>query len=224
MLKKVLPLLFAFTYSLAISQDATDTTEVEERIMLSIHTAEVEAQGFSNDGKYFIFTQVIPGEYNGASGYVYVIDVAKNNWAHKPAFLEPEVPDWSADEIRDSLKYKRDSVLSKYGVKRGNIGKAFDLSKKNTVVVKNVTYTVDLKTDGNLIDLHLKGNGKDIVLQKDTKVPASRGPVTAYRLFKAYSLGDEIVVFIEYDGPEREGFENARYYDRKYIAVTGVVK
>lgn len=226
MYKRFLPVFFALVVSLsAFAQgDPSDTTEVEIPEMISEHVSEVEVCGFSADGKYFVFSQVVPGDYNGGIGYVYVIDVATNNWAHKPAVLEPPYADWSTPEIKDSLRYKRDSVLSKYKVKLGSVGKTFDLKSSNKITVNNQTYTLELNTPNNLIDLHLKGNGKDIILQKDKKLPASRGSVRAYRLWNAYTLGDKIAVFVEYDGDVQEGFENSRYYNRKYIAVTAVVK
>ncbi|MEJ0033933.1 MAG: hypothetical protein WDO15_28000 [Bacteroidota bacterium] len=124
----------------------------------------------------------------------------------------------------DSLKFKRDSVLAKYKVKFGTVGKGVELGSSNKITVNNQTYTLELNTPNNLVDLHLKGNGKDIILQKDKKIPASRGSIRAYRLHKAYVFGDKIAVFIEYDGDIETGFENERYYNRKYIAVTAVVK
>ncbi|MEI9921552.1 MAG: hypothetical protein WDO14_22595 [Bacteroidota bacterium] len=223
--KRILPIFFALTTSFAFAQgDPTDTTEVEQPEMISEHTSEIEVCGFSSDGKYFVFTQVVPGDYNGGTGYVYVIDVTTNNWAHKPAVLEPENADWTTEEIKDSLHYKRDSVLTKYKVKRGSFGQAFGLSSSNKIVVGGKTYALELNTPNNLIDFHLTGNGKDIILQKDKQLPKSRGSVRAYRLHKAYVFGDKIAVFIEYDGDVQEGFENMRYYNRKYIAVTAVVK
>ena len=224
--KRFLPVFFALAVSFpALAQiDPADTVEVEIPEMISEHVSEVEVCGFSSDGKYFVFSQVVPGDYNGGIGYVYVIDVATNNWAHKPAILEPENGDWSTPEIKDSLRYKRDSVLAKYKVKLGSVGRSFDLGSNNKVTVNSQTYTIELNAPNNLIDLHLKGNGKDLILQKDKKLPASRGSVRSYRLWKAYAFGDKIAVFVEYDGDVQEGFENSRYYNRKYIAVTAVVK
>ena len=228
--QRILPVFFALTIILCVSNrtalaqtDPADTVEVETPERIEEHISEVEVCGFSNDGKYFVFDQVVPGDYNGGTGYVYVIDVATNNWVHKPAFLDPQ-NDWMTSEIKDSLKFKRDSVLAKYNIKFGAVGKTFDLSSSNKIIVNNQTYTLELNTPNNLIDLHLKGNGKDIILQKDKSIPKSRGSVRGYRLWKAYAFGDKIAVFVEYVGEVQEGFENSRYYNRKYIAVTAVVK
>jgi len=204
--------------------DSTEDEEVTEEDRTSVHSAAIEVCGFSNDGKYFVFTQMVPGDYGDGASYVFVIDVAKNEWAHKPVVLTLNELDYTIDEIRDTLNQKRDSVLSKYKIKLGNVGKSFDLQSRNDVVANNQRYNLDLRIENNLIELRLKGNGKDILLQKDKKLPASRGPVRAYRLNKAVTFGDKIAVFVEYDGEVQEGFENSRYYDRKYIAVTAVIK
>lgn len=202
-----------------------EEAEASEERMTSVDASIIEPCGFSNDGKYFVFTQIIPGDYgSGAAESVFVIDVARNEWAHKPVNMELNDLDYTDEEIRDTLRQKRDSVLSKYKIKMGNLGKVFEVSANNKIVVNGQNYTLDLQTPNNLIDLHLKGNGKDLVLQKDKKLPASRGSVRAYRLFKAFVFGDKIAVFVEYDGDVQTGFENSRYYDRKYIAVTAAVK
>jgi hypothetical protein len=223
--KRILPIVFAFIVSVQVfgQTDPADTTEVVNQEFISEHLSEVEVCGFSSDGKYFIFDQVVPGDYSGGTGYVYVIDVATNNWVHKPAFIAPD-NDWETPELKDSLKFKRDSVLSRYKVKFGSIGKEFDLKAKRQIIVNGLTYKVELHTPNNLIDLHLTGNGKDITLQKDKSLPKSRGSVRGYDLWKAYVFGDKIAVFVEYVGDIKDGFENVRYYDRKYIAVTAVVK
>src|SRR3954468_23645600 len=154
MYKRFLPVFFALVVTIPVfaQGDPSDTVDIVNPEMISEHVSEVEVCGFSGDGKYFVFAQVVPGDYNGGTGYVYVIDVATNNWAHKPALLEPENADWSTAEIKDSLKYKRDSVLSKYKVKHGNVGKAFDLGSTNKITVSNKTYTLQLNTPNNLID------------------------------------------------------------------------
>ncbi len=206
------------------SEDAEEEAEEDENRFTEVHTSQVDICGFSNDGKYFVFTQLVPGDYSNDNGYVYVIDAAKNEWAAKPVETFNDEADWTEDEAKEVLNLKRDSVLKKHSIKYGTITKLFDLAASNKVTINNQQYTVDLKVENLMIELRLKGNGKDILLQKDKKVPASRGSVRDYRLFKAATFGDKIAVFVEYDGDIQQGFENSRYYDRKYIAVTGAIK
>jgi predicted secreted protein len=202
-----------------------DPEEEEEVDHTEIHNALLEIGGFSSDGKYFVFTQVFPGDYTGSSGYVYVIDVAKNEWSGKPLKWDMDDGESTDEEVLVILARKRDSLMAKRNIKLIVPEFSTDLTRvKEAIPVAGSKYNLDLKVADRLIDLHLTRPGKDITLQKDSKLPASRGSVRDYRLFKALTSGDKIAVFIEYDGDVEEGFENSRYYDRKYIAVTGVVK
>jgi predicted secreted protein len=200
------------------STKAEQEEEVEE--MISTHAPVIDVCGFSTDGKYFAFTQIVYGEATDGNGWVFVIDVAKNEWASKPAFINEVYEDLDSGVAR-----KRDSMLVKYKiVHHKNVGKEYNLKEKHTVTINGAPYEVDLRVANLLIDLRVKGNGKDIILQKDKSLPKSRGSVKEYRLNKAYVSGDKIAVFVEYDGELFEGFEGYRYFDRKNIAVTGVIK
>ena len=205
--------------------DTTSEYEADEA-MVGPHTSDIDIGGFSDDGKYFVFAQTNPGDYDGGDGSVYVIDVAKNEWKGKPVPVkitrEAEV---TYDEFREAVKAELEKVKQKFNVSQP--GETFDfinMNANNVVMINKQRYTLDLNNQNNLIELRIKGHGKDILLQKDSKLPASRGSVRRYRLNKAVVFGDKITVFVEYDGPEESGFENERYYNRKNIAITGVVK
>lgn len=198
--------------------------ELEEHVSPSETLAEV--CGFSSDGKYFAFTQIDRGDgYGPGVGSVYVIDVEKNEWATRPAVYEDTT---GADDVDEKLAELRDKLLKKYGIKnQENLGYDYNfigVNPNNVVLINETRYTLDFKSDNGMIDLRVKGQDKEVLLQKDKKVPASRGPVRRIRLNKAYVLGDRIAVFVEYDGNIETGFENSRYYSRKNIVVTGVVK
>jgi predicted secreted protein len=205
----------------AKAQEASqDEGEEENKEMIDINQPVIDVCGFSNDGKYFAFTQMLVGESADGTASVFVIDVAKNEWAAKPTVVEN-----LNDVLEDTLAKVRNVVLPKYGIAyQKNPGVEYNLETDNKVTIEGKQYTVDLKIENLLIDLHVRGNGKDITLQKDKKLPASRGSVREYRLRTAYVSGDRIAVFVEYDGEIGVGFENYRYFDRKNIAVTGVVK
>jgi len=197
--------------------------------MTGIHESELDITGFSTDGKYFVFSQIHPGEYNGGSAQSYVIDVARNEWQSKPASVDVgEDEDVAYDEMKETVKIKRDSMRLKYGIPRDRYYDeefAFiGMNENNVVMVNKQRYVLNLNVDNNLIELRIKGNGKDILLQKDKKIPSSRGNVRRYRLNKAVVFGDKIAVFVEYDSDVVTGFENEHYYNRKNIAITGVVK
>jgi hypothetical protein len=200
----------------------SDDGEGDEERMVSIHEPTIDVCGFSDDGKYFAFTQIVPGDPNGGEGSVFIIDVEKNKWAIKPGRVE--TPD---DDVSALLKPVRTSLLSQYGIQyHKNVGKAYNFGKEDPVVnINGKKWQVVFNVDGLLIDLRMKGPaGQDISLQKDKVVPKTRGSVRRYRLHGAYVLGDKIAVFVEYDSDIMRDYENYQYYDRKNIAVTGLVK
>jgi hypothetical protein len=208
-----------------VSEYGTEEKEEhDEQVDPSENLAEI--CGFSADGKYFAFVQVERGDgYSDPIGNVYVIDVEKNEWAARPASYQADREDEAFDE---NLNEVRDKLLQKYGIeRRKNLGSEYGfigVNPDNVVLVNEQRYVLDFKSNNGMIELRVKGQGKDILLQKDSKVPASRGVVRRCRLNKAYVLGDRIAVFVEYDGDIEAGFEGSRYYSRKNIVVTGVVK
>jgi hypothetical protein len=202
------------------------TAEQEEHDgMVGPQETMAEVCGFSPDGKYFAFLQVDTGDgYEDHVATVYVIDVAKNEWAGRPATLSVDRED---EERGKKINDLRDNHLKKYNITRENMGNEFGfigVNPNNVVLINENRYVVDFKSSSGMIDLRVKGQDKDILLQKDSKVPASRGVVRRSRLNKAYVLGDRIAVLVEYDGDIQSGFENNRYYMRKNIVVTGVIK
>jgi hypothetical protein len=204
------------------NSDSDDEGEQDDERMVSIHEPAIDVCGFSDDGKFFAFTQIVPGDPNGGEGSVFIVNVEKNTWATKPGRVE--TPD---EEVSELLKPVRNSLLAKYGIQyHKNVGKPYNFGKEQPVVTVNgKRWQVIFDVDGLLIDLHMKGpSGQDISLQKDKVVPKTRGSVRRYRLHGAYVLGDKIAVFVEYDSEIKRDYENYQYYDRKNIVVTGVLK
>jgi hypothetical protein len=203
--------------------------EEGEEDMVSIDEQLKEVCGFSPDGKYFAFKQVESGDgYGTVKGSVYVIDVAKNEWATRPGVLEIDGVDADYEKFEKDLNKIRDDLLKKYGIENhSNIGYEYSyigVNPNNVIIINEDRYVLDFKSNGGMIDLRLKREGKpEVILQKDAKVPASRGSVRRSRLNKAYELNGKIAVFVEYDGNIETGFENSRYYSRKNIVVTAVI-
>jgi hypothetical protein len=202
--------------------------EEGEEDMVSIDEQLKEVCGFSPDGKYFAFVQVESGDgYGTIKGSVYVIDVVKNEWATRPGVLEIDGVDADYEKFAKDLNKIRDDLLKKYGiVNQQNMGYEYGyigVNPNNVIIINEDRYVLDFKSNNGMIELRVKGQGKDVVLQKDSKVPSSRGSVRRSRLNKSYVLGDRIAVFVEYDSDIKTGFENYRYFLRKNIVVTAVI-
>jgi hypothetical protein len=200
----------------------------EQSEHISVDDTMSEVFGFSPDGRYFSFKLVEAGDgYGPKEGSIFVIDVARNEWATKPAAYAENFEDENAVDFETKMNSERDRLLPRFGIVPGqNMGYEFGfkgVNPNNVVIVDEDRYVLDFKSNNGMIELRIQGQGKDILLQKDNKVPASRGTVRRARLNRAYMLGDRIAVLVEYDGNVETGFENYRYYVRKYIVVTGVV-
>lgn len=239
--KRILPILFAFiilscskpvkeevssdTDTVSVVADdvevVADTIEEEEiEEMIDMRSPVMDVCGFSDDGKYFAFTQELSGEGGTGIAQLFVIDVVKNEWATKPGLVNQVFED-----LDSGLLILRTKMLPKYNITyHKNQGKQYDLKDSNKVDIEGKQFDIDLNVINLLVDLHVKGNGKDITLQKDKSLPKSRGAVRQYRLGRANVFNDKIAVFVEYDEEPKEGFEGFRYFERKYIAVTGIVK
>jgi hypothetical protein len=74
-----------------------------------------------------------------------------------------------------------------------------------------------------MFELQIIHNGKVQILQKDSKIPKSRGTPTAYRLRAAYSLGKKIAVFISYDMLPIQDSEHNWSYSSRNMIVTGAL-
>lgn len=208
--------------------DKPDSVEAYEpdEYRTEIHAADLDVAGFSSDGKYFVFSQVWREDNLVVKGGVYIVEVATNEWASKPALVAYE-NDEGRERTRKSVAAKLDSVLRKYSMTyHGNMGYVFsfaDINPNDAILLNYERATVHLKVDGKLIEVSVKTPDQTMILQKDKKVPASRGDVRRYRLYSASVLDGKIAVFVEYDGNVVETPENSRYYNRKYIVVTGYV-
>lgn len=191
----------------------------------STNVAGLDFFGFSEDGKYCGFSAITPGETVQGTARAYFIEVAKNEWATKPV---ERMFDSEPDSVMaDSIRILSAEAFKKFGLKvKGpdNLGQIFTFEQEPFIYVEQEKYRLDLQTPDMLMNLRLMSPNKIQVLQKDTKIPKSRGEVTRYALHSAYVLGDKIAVFIEYDGPEMRDYENYPYRDRNFLLVTAVVK
>lgn len=211
--------------------------------------AQYEFLGFSADQKFMAFEMHTGDELNGNPGIskIYIVDVAKNNYATKTMTLngkegqEPEA-------VSAQNKKNAQANLTKFGITPGkNLGTQVPLVTHEgdrgrieaddiqSFKISNVSYKVELKTyeTGETHEAYMvpklkfglfvsptNNPNKVQTLQKDgATVPASRGFVTGYTILSIWHIDDKLAVFLEYRNP---GFEGSP--DRFQMVVTGVLR
>lgn len=184
---------------------------------------EYKFYGFSPDLSTAAFEQTGSSDYNWSTFEFYVVGVNKNNFSTRPIrySYEDDLPDSITKLVSDQLtrfqlrykkgftKYEIDPGKSEFGIKieTGN----YKLKLLQTDVGENKIFELQL------IDL---SNSKIRILQKDSKLPVSRGAVKRYRLRDAYVQGKKLAVILELDMESYE-IESYWYYPTKYMIVTG---
>lgn len=182
--------------------------------------------GFSDDLQYAAF-DVGWREGPDVNTVLYFINVDKNDYAAKP------IKNSTVDEAQ-ALVIENHNIagaqFKKFKISGKNTGTliALDSSKgSNRIAIKGKPYVLKLiqKPSGKakMFELQIIHDGKVQILQKDTKVPKSRGIPTTYRLKAAYSLGNKIAVFISYDTEPTTDAENYWYYNTHQMIVTGAL-
>lgn len=177
--------------------------------------------GFSPDLSTVAFETTGRVDYNWVGYQFFLVNVNKNDFVGKPyreRFEDDEAPDSVKTAMRARLKvYKlpSQSGFAKYTLD----------PLEGKVVIRGVQHQLRLLQTGPLFELQLVEPlaKKKWVLQKDTKLPASRGStVLAYRLKDAFVQGSKIAVMIELDTDPTE-FEGVWEYYTKYMMVTGTI-
>lgn len=207
--------------------------------------AQLNFLGFSKTGKYLAFQQYGIHEGEGtAFAHTYFIEVAENEYAVKPVETTGKAGD-DILRIRANNLMDAKAKLAELGITGDFMGtqviarsihdlepnayKArFDLG--NPLATKTLTKAYTLKLEekpsseecgvvkSKLFTLELlnEQDKKGFMLQKDKKLPNSRGCPTAYKIQDIYVFEDkQIVVFLNV---LQQGFEGQNL---RYIAVTG---
>lgn len=192
--------------------------------------AEATFLGFSDDLKYAAFDMSwvridAPGSYVN----LYFIDVDKNDYAIKP--IQNESAELGLSERVDETHKMAEAQFAKFGINGQNVGVEHPLEPEketNQIQANGAIYDLrliqrDVEVNKKIFEVQLIHDGNVKVLQKDTKLPASRGPVTAYRWAKAYTSNNKIAVFIEYDREITENAEGYSVVESRQLIVTGVL-
>lgn len=188
--------------------------------------------GFSKDLKYCAFE--IYGTQDG-SGFpyseIFIINVDKNAYQTKP-IQYCNTDDTDINKTRKIVFDMAIPFLKKYGIENAQQGTLLFSKPKNphscNFKVRNKKCSLKLlekelddpTTDfvnEKIFELQLIVDGKTKILQKDSKLPGSRGCPYKYRLLSAYYNTNKIAVFIEYDD---YGFEGPNV---RQLLVTGII-
>ena len=181
--------------------------------------------GFTQDLSTTAFESSGNDDYNWVGYEFFVVNVNKNDFAAKAyrERFEDEVPDSVINVIKKrvtgyKLPTKGYTTFSFDGAKpEANVaikGKNYRLKLLQTIVGENAIFELQL------ID---PSTSKIWILQKDKKLPASRGSVKRYRLKDAYVQNSKIAVMLEMD-MESWQFEGLWEYPTKYMMVTGSIE
>lgn len=209
--------------------------------------SQYEYYGFSDDAKFMAFQVYYQEgiEEDPAESKVIIVDVAKNNWATKP-FVTAGASGEDVEAVHAKGKKAATPLLAKYKITPGkNRGTEIPLKKSDeeefhtlypedtqVFTIDGVKYTMELHSfqvdpaeddlgmnvTKKMFELVVKYNGKTQILQKDTKLPASRGFATGYSILQAWHIGTSLAVMLEYRAP---GFEGVP--DKYQMVVTGVL-
>jgi predicted secreted protein len=194
--------------------------------------SKYEFMGFSKDLRYCAFETY--GIQDG-SGFpyseIYIINVDKNAYQTKPyQYCNDE--DTNIDKTRKVVLKMAVPFLKKYGIEKSQQGTLLFNKPKNlqscNFKIKNKKCSLKLlerelddpTTDfviEKIFELQLIVDGKMTILQKDSKLPESRGCPYKYRLLSAYYHTNKIAVFVEYDD---YGFEGPNV---RQLLVTGII-
>lgn len=190
--------------------------------------------GFSQDGQFLAFSQ--EGVEDGSGffyGEMYVIDVKKNNYAKTLSIKQQD--DFGSSEEYTEFKKKwekeRTSLISKFNIILSNQktylkpqdsqkkqmdftyqNKKYQLSLKLSVFEKNC---FDMGNDSKTIDLRVWQGQKEIILQKDKRLPKSRGCAFDYQIAHVWLYQNSIAVALKV---KRVGFEGP---DTRWMMVSG---
>lgn len=194
--------------------------------------------GFSDDLAYCafeLFIETETGEWPSISKF-YFLNVDKNSYALKPSVMQDTL---ALEAVRAAHLKKNQAFFKQFKISGTKTGKSvplttdstgrfgqpeptdtqhFTVNGKKYAVILNKTETGNTTEYGSqvMFELLLSHDGKTQVLQKDTKVPSSRGFTIDYKIRAIYYLENKIAVFVEYHHP---GFEG--YPDKYILLVTG---
>lgn len=208
--------------------------------------SDLKIIGFSRDGKHLAFEVYGVQDGSGIPySEVHLIDIENNSYLASPLdFRGKEADGQTLAGLQQRAAAEVDSYLQQYGIDRSMQGQTLvyhplsDLTSDGCRVSFSIfpgvfpppsSYRYDIyleqqKTGDTCFDLEtriftlkLKQGGKVKILQKDTRLPASRGCAYKYRIERVVMIDKRIAVFLNVFRP---GFEGP---DIRHMVVTGTL-
>lgn len=199
-------------------------------------TALFKFLGFSPDGAFVAFS--LEGVQDG-SGFpyaeLYVLNTGKNSYARSPLLKQ-----WSAEEadsptlqeVKKEWEKETLPVLKKWNIQShhqgtrvsletlqenkewrfAHNGSTYDLSLVTRIFEKNC---FDMGFNGEILNLEIRKGKKTQILQKDTRLPKSRGCAFGYEVSEVRVFQGFVAVAMAYKKP---GFEGP---DHRWMMITG---
>jgi predicted secreted protein len=186
--------------------------------------------GFSPDLKYAAFQTNGSNDSYGLNDEIglFIVDVDKNDYARKPFKYATEGEEMPLAENDAKIQ----NILKEYHVIDGDKSTKFTPGASNkifSISINKRPYALKLlQTDvgSNMIfELQLinSTDHKVLVLQKDKKLPASRGAVKRYRIKDSFVQNNKIAVMLEYDLESEQDAESYYSYVTRYMIITANV-
>lgn len=189
--------------------------------------------GFTKDGAFCAFSQ--DGVQDGSGffyGEVYILDVKKNNYAKKPLIKRWEDPDypqytkvkkeWIKERKLELQPWKihlsnQTTYLKPQDFQKNRMGftyqnKKYQLNLNLSIFEKNC---YGMEHDSKILDLRVWQGQKEKILQKDKRLPKSRGCAFDYQIAHVWLYKNFIAVALKV---KRVGFEGP---DTRWMMVSG---
>ena len=195
--------------------------------------------GFSEDGRYLAYQTGGMYEGGPVYwSKIFFIDVHHNTWAAPPVSFtgDGEPTTWQA--VVDTVRSRADSTLEVLQIVEGNLGRQyvhhmfsdtgvdphnaqfFTGAKLTGGYFEEYELTLDEKEDGACDDFGPRkklelfianlANGEKHLLQRDKRIPTSRGCPLGYRIADVYVHRTNVIVFVNVMTPGWEG-RNMRF-------------
>lgn len=190
--------------------------------------------GFSDDGAYVAFERY--GTHDGSAfpySEIFFVNTRENSYAAKPVRVCLDDTEASEQDARDSVRAVAAATMTRFGIVAGNTGTELVRAERGDTVCafswqdSSCTVRVQATPTGDrtcwrderaaLMHLRMTIGSVTVDLQKDTRIPKSRGCPFEYWIAGVVGYRDRIAVVVGYFTAGYEG------PDTRQIVVTAAI-